>query len=79
MNKTELVIEILEDISQFDESEIMPETLLVEEMGMDSMDFVEIAATIEELTDEAPLHMNWKTVQDIVDTVTWTPGHDENS
>jgi acyl carrier protein len=77
MNKTELVIEILEDISQWDEYEILPDIKLKEEMGLDSMDFEEIAAVIKDLTGKPPVHTKWVTVQDVIDTTMWTPGHDE--
>jgi acyl carrier protein len=78
MNKTDLVIEILEDISQWDESDILPDTKLEEEMGLDSLDFVEIAAVIEELTSRPPIHTKWITVQDVINTVMWTPERDED-
>jgi acyl carrier protein len=78
MNKTELVIEILEDLSQWDEPDILPDTKLEEEMGLDSLDFVEIAAAIEDLTGKPPVHTSWVTVQDIIDTTMWTPGRDED-
>jgi len=71
----EKIKEIVMDILLVDEKELTPRTLLVDDLGMDSLDRVELTMALEEqLLDDTPINERiadeWRTVQDVVDTVT---------
>ena len=68
---------ILGDVLMVDNEMLTPGALLTEDLNMDSLDRVELTMQLEEellnerLIDEEAAD-NWKTVQDVVDTVTKT-------
>ena len=71
----EQVKEILVTTLCCNDEELTPKALLEEDLGMDSLDRVEIAMQMEEgLLDDEEIHEDvageWRTVQDVVDTVT---------
>ena len=66
--------EIAAEILCVDEEALTPQALLIEDLGMDSLDRVELTMALEErlLDDEPigePVAEEWRTVQDVVDTV----------
>lgn len=68
------VKEILGDVLLQDEYQLTPQARLAEDLGMDSLDRVELAMRIEEgLLDDRQMGEDtveaWVTVQDVVDTV----------
>ena len=69
----EQVKEILITTLCCNDEELTPKALLAEDLGMDSLDRVEIAMQIEEgILDDEEIAENaageWRTVQDVVDT-----------
>jgi acyl carrier protein len=65
---------VLGELLMADIEELTPETLLVEDLSMDSLDRVEIAMRLEEeLLNEQPIDEDeaegWRTVGDVVRTV----------
>jgi acyl carrier protein len=71
----ERVKEILVTTLCCNDEELTPKALLEEDLGMDSLDRVEIAMQMEEgLLDDEEIPDNaaggWRTVQDVVDTAT---------
>ena len=71
MSTEETVKEILERLLCVDEQELTPQALLVEDLGMDSLDRVEISMELEEALLEGEeideeIAENWKTVADVL-------------
>jgi acyl carrier protein len=64
----------LVDTLQVDWAHLMPQTLLVDDLAMDSLDRAQLAINLEDsLTDERPIDEEmaerWTTVQDVVDSM----------
>lgn len=71
MNITETVISFIEGMSQIENEEIFKDTLLTEELGLDSLDMAEIAAfSKSQFGVRIPNIKAMKTVGDIVDVIT---------
>lgn len=72
MNNTKLVEDVLIDKLGVEASEVVPEASLQNNLGMDSLDFVEIIMELEHKLDKAISDEsceNVSTVQDLIDVV----------
>ena len=68
----EVVKEVLANVRNIDPEEVKPDSLLIDELGADSLDAIEIIMALEEHYDkefDGDDVENLKTVQDIVDLV----------
>ena len=70
----EKIKEIVMDILVIDEGALTPRDMLVEDLGMDSLDRVELTMALEEqlldVSIDEHIANEWRTMQDVVDTVT---------
>ena len=68
MSRKQRIIEIIADLAEWEESEVTRNTQLRQELGFDSLDLNEVAATIEdEIKVEIRATKHWYTVQDVLD------------
>jgi acyl carrier protein len=71
MNITEDTISFIEGLCQWENEEIFKDTLLAEELGLDSLDLAEIAAfSKSEFGVRLPNIKAMRTVGDVIDSIT---------
>lgn len=67
----ELIIKTIADQLRVDKEKVVPTASLVNNLGADSLDIVELAMELEEVFDLATLSLGdgWVTVQDVITSV----------